>query len=522
MFVLTPKEMAELDRITIEDLGIHQNILMENAGRTVFSILENEMDEPFDDLKAVVICGPGNNGGDGFVVARYLLEKVKKLSVYVLGDKAKYRGAALDNLSILEKLRDFKDFKLVFPDRMTGDIREDIQSADIVVDAIFGTGFKGKPEGIFWEFIDTINQTDGFVVAVDIPSGVNGYNGETGGIAVDADITVTMAFPKLGHFLYPGKLYSGELAIANIGIPEFLAKGKIKRFTIEEDELKSFFPLRFGPEHKGNLGRVLVIAGSVGFTGAATLASLASLRVGAGLTYLAIPESLNPILETKVTEVITIPVKEKNGAIIKESIDQLFEKDILYTCIAVGPGLTRSEQVKEALFHLLSMYDGPIVLDADAVVLLKDNLDILKGRGVPPILTPHPGELSYLVGLSPSEINRRRVEIAENFAKNEGVVLVLKGAPTVISSPEGCLWINTTGNPGLASGGTGDVLTGMIAGFLGQGLSPLKASLLGVYLHGLAGDIGAAELSMHSLMAGDLLDFIPEALNEFLEEEDED
>jgi len=518
MHVLTPEEMGTLDRITIEEIGIPQEVLMENAGRTVYSVMEQNFEFPLDEAKVTVIAGPGNNGGDGLVVARYLLERVERLSVFLVGKRSSLKGSALLNLNVFEKMGGTVREILEINEY----VKNEILNSDIIVDAIFGTGFKGKPQNIYKDVIELINASGAFVISVDIPSGINGATGESNGIAVLADITVTMAFPKIGHLLYPGRLHTGELIIANIGIPESLAEERIKRHTIEEKELKTFLPVRFGPEHKGEVGRVLIFAGSTGFSGAATLASLASLRIGAGLAYLAIPKSLNPVLEVKATEVITIPVEEENGVITKDAINEIYKKEITFDCIAMGPGLTRREQIKDAVIEILKKYKGPIVLDADAVVVLSGNTDILKGRDIPPILTPHPGELGSLLHISPSEVNRKRIEIAERFAKEYEVILVLKGAPTVIASPEGHIWINTTGNPGLASGGTGDVLTGMIAGLLAQELSPLRASMLGVYLHGLAGDFAAADLSTYSLLASDLLDYIPDAICSLLEEENED
>ncbi|HDM89664.1 MAG TPA: NAD(P)H-hydrate dehydratase, partial [candidate division WOR-3 bacterium] len=344
--------------------------------------------------------------------------------------------------------------------------------------------------------------------------------GEVVDDAVIADVTVTMAFPKTGHFLYPGKLFTGELVVADIGIPRNIAEGRIKRVTVEEDDVREILPVRLGHEHKGDVGRVLVIAGSRGFTGAASLTSLASMRMGAGLTYLAIPESLNPILEAKVTEVITLPVAEVDGSISEEAIDGLLGGK--YDGIAIGPGLSRKESAVKAVSRLLEKYRGPLVIDADGVWALKGRLDLLRNREIPAILTPHPGELGHLLDLSPDEVDRNRMEIAVEFAVKHGVILVLKGAPTVIGTPGGFLWINTTGNPGLASGGTGDVLTGMIVSLLAQGVPPVESAIAGVYLHGLAGDLAAADLSEYSLMAGDLLDYIPEAINYLTSYDEED
>jgi len=508
MYVLTPEEMKDFDRFTIEELGVLQEILMENAGRSVYSAIKALYSYPLEDAAAVVIAGKGNNGGDGLVVARYLSQDVEELFVYLVGKKADLKGSPLRNLEILEKM----GIEIIEVDEIDEEMEDSVLGADIVVDALFGTGFRGKAEGIYAELIDIINASDAFIASVDIASGVNARTGEVTSDAVIADITVTMAFPKTGHFLYPGKLFTGELIVADIGIPRSLAEGMIKRATVEEDDVREILPVRLGNEHKGDVGRVLVIAGSRGFTGAASLTSMASMRMGAGLTYLAIPESLNPILEAKVTEVITLPVAEVDGSISEDAVDRLLDEG-KYDSIAIGPGLSRKESAVRAVSRLLEKYRGPLVIDADGVWALKGKLELLKGREVPPILTPHPGELGHLLDLTPDEINRRRMEVASEFAVKHGVVLVLKGAPTVIGTPGGFLWINTTGNPGLASGGTGDVLTGMIASLLAQGVPPVESAIAGVYLHGLAGDLAAADLSEYSLMAGDLLDYIPDAIN---------
>ena len=508
MYVLTPEEMKDFDRFTIEELGVLQEILMENAGRSVYSAIKGLYEYPLEDVSAVVVAGRGNNGGDGLVVARYLSQEVDELFVYLIGKKADLKGSPLRNLEILEKM----GIEIIEVDEIDEEMEDSVLGADIVVDALFGTGFRGKAEGIYAELIDIINASDAFIASVDIASGVNARTGEVTSDAVIADITVTMAFPKTGHFLYPGKLFTGELIVADIGIPRSLAEGMIKRATVEEDDVREILPVRLGNEHKGDVGRVLVIAGSRGFTGAASLTSMASMRMGAGLTYLAIPESLNPILEAKVTEVITLPVAEVDGSISEDAVDRLLDEG-KYDSIAIGPGLSRKESAVRAVSRLLEKYRGPLVIDADGVWALKGKLELLKGREVPPILTPHPGELGHLLDLTPDEINRRRMEVASEFAVKHGVVLILKGAPTVIGTPGGFLWINTTGNPGLASGGTGDVLTGMIASLLAQGVPPVESAIAGVYLHGLAGDLAAADLSEYSLMAGDLLDYIPDAIN---------
>ncbi|RKY99404.1 MAG: NAD(P)H-hydrate epimerase, partial [Candidatus Hydrothermota bacterium] len=274
MYVLTPEEMKDFDRFTIEELGVLQEILMENAGRSVYSAIKGLYEYPLEDVSAVVVAGRGNNGGDGLVVARYLSQEVDELFVYLIGKKADLKGSPLRNLEILEKM----GIEIIEVDEIDEEMEDSVLGADIVVDALFGTGFRGKAEGIYAELIDIINASDAFIASVDIASGVNARTGEVTSDAVIADITVTMAFPKTGHFLYPGKLFTGELIVADIGIPRSLAEGMIKRATVEEDDVREILPVRLGNEHKGDVGRVLVIAGSRGFTGAASLTSMASMR----------------------------------------------------------------------------------------------------------------------------------------------------------------------------------------------------------------------------------------------------
>jgi NAD(P)H-hydrate epimerase len=355
------------------------------------------------------------------------------------------------------------------------------------------------------------------VVAVDIPSGVSGESGEVLGECVMADVTVTMAYPKLGHFLYPGRHFVGDLVVADIGASSSLAKGKVRTYLLDREEMRSLIPPRLGPEHKGDFGRVLTLAGSKGYTGAATLSAQAALRVGAGLSYLALPGSLNAIAETKATEVITLPLSENDGVITERAAQEVLSRDISFDVIAAGPGLTRSEGVRNAVKELLTSYAGPLVLDADGVVVLKENLKALGERGGETVLTPHPGELGALLGRPGSEISKERVTIARDFATKYGVVLVLKGAPTVVGTPEGDVWLNSTGNPGLAKGGAGDVLTGLIAGLIGQGLGGEDAALLGVYLHGLSGDLAALDQTEHCVMAEDLLDYLPDSFDWLLD-----
>lgn len=506
MYVFTPQEMRVLDKITIKDFGLPGILLMESAGRDTYITIRERYDLT-DETLVTVICGRGNNGGDGFVTARYLLNRVGEVKVFLLGNREQVKGDARFHMELFEKaggeiIQVSEDnFHLLVSYAMT---------SNIIVDAIFGTGFKGKPEGLYEQTIDLINESPANVVSIDIPSGVDGESGGVNGTAVVADVTVTMGYPKTGHYLYPGRLLKGELVIADIGIPEYIAKSKSNKELITSDLARGLLPMRYGPENKGDFGRVLVVSGSKGYTGAAALTAMSALVSGAGLVYLAIPESLNPIMEQKLTEVITIPVAEKNGRITKDALSDLKNSGIRFDVLAIGPGLGRTEEVKEAVVEILNWFGGPMVIDADAFVLYYGDGKKLE-KEFTPIVTPHPGELGRVLQVDPREIDRDRLVVAPEFAKKASAITLLKGNPSVVALPNGKTYINITGNPGLASGGTGDVLTGIIAGLLAQGLEPQNAALLGVFLHGLSGDLVAIKETQYTLVASKLIDTLPTA-----------
>ncbi len=514
MLILTPKEMREIDRITIEELGIPGHVLMENAGREVYHILREQF--PLEEFSVTVVCGKGNNGGDGFVVSRYLLGRVHDLKVFLLGKKDEVQGDARFHMELLEKIGGEVE-----------EVTEDnfpvfsvyVRSADLIVDAIFGTGFRGEATGIYEEAISEINEAPGYKVAVDIPSGVNGETGEAKGAAVFADFTVTMAYPKTGHFLYPGRLLRGDLFVADIGIPERLARSQVQRELLTWQQVRSLLPARIGDENKGHFGRILVVAGSRGYTGAAAMTAEAALRTGAGLVYLASPESLYPIYEQKLTEVITLPVQEKDGMIAPSAVEDLAKTGIQFDVLAIGPGLGRNDLARETVRRMIEWFQGLIVMDADAFVLLFQEGNLPEWE-IPPVVTPHPGEMGLVIRAHPQAVHRSRLQVAPEFARKTGTVTVLKGNPTVIALPEGPVYLNPTGNAGMASAGTGDVLTGMIAGFLGQGLAPGEAAPLAVFLHGLAGDLVMTQESMYTLTATDLIRALPQAFQILLYGED--
>lgn len=509
MKVVTTKEIREIDKRAIEEYKIPSIVLMENAGIAVvreiidcFGTVENK--------KFCVFCGKGNNGGDGFVIARHLYNQGAKVKVFLLAGSANLTEDAEINKSILGKMG--VDLIEVVGERDWDKVHLAITFSDGLVDAMLGTAFKGQLSGAMAQVAETMNRSGKMVFAVDIPSGLDGDTGQVSGIAVRATCTVSFARGKQGLFLYPGASYVGRLVIADIGIPAVLLNSKsIQQNLLYAQAIQAMLPVRNLDAHKGSAGSVGVIAGSKGFTGAAALAAVAALKAGAGIVTLGVPESLHDIMEVKLTEVITRALPEEPAGYLSleglEAAKAMAEK---VDAIALGPGLGRQPGTMDLVREMVVQVEKPMVLDADALYALIGNTQLLNKAKALPILTPHPGEMGRLVGLTSSEVNEDRVYIARQAAFEWQCILVLKGAPTIVAFPDGEVYINTTGNPGMASAGTGDVLTGTIAGLIAQGMSSHEAALAGVYLHGLAGDV-AAQSGKIGLTASDLLYALPTA-----------
>ncbi len=506
--LVTAQEMKAIDRRAIEEWGINGLVLMENAGRAVVDWIEKELTR-VDSQKFLVVCGKGNNGGDGFVITRHLLNRGAKPACVLLGSLNDLKGDARTNARILLDAG-FPIQEIKTKTDLTALINPNL----IIVDAIFGTGLTAPPAGIFAEAIQLINQSNLPVVSVDIPSGIDADNGQVLAPAVKAHLTVTMCLPKLGLFLYPGKLHAGKVRIADIGIPYHLLKENSRTWLVEENDIRANLPLRPPDGHKGTFGTCAIIAGSRGYSGAACLAAMAAVRAGAGLVRLAYPQGLTSIIESRVAEPVKHPLPETEQITLSTSAFEPVKQIVAdASAILIGPGISTHPETKELLFKLIPHLKKPAVLDADALNNLAGALEILKHSDTTFILTPHPGELSRLIGKGATEINADRVNIARAFAREHNCILVLKGAPTVIAAPDDQVYLNPTGNSGLASGGTGDVLAGLIAGLLAQGASPLNAAIIGVFLHGRAADIAASELTEYCLAAGDLVDFLPRAFS---------
>lgn len=516
MRTVTAEEMARMDHAAIEVVGIPGVVLMENAGRGATEIMWRY----FPDLagrRVAVLAGGGNNGGDGFVIARHLWQQRVEVTVYRLKKGKSYKGDAKINLEIIEKLgvpsEEYTDSK------SAAALKEKLAEADLIVDAVLGTGLNSPVRGFYRQVIDMVNQLERPVLAVDLPSGLSATSGVPLGTCVKATVTATFGLPKVGQLVTPGCIYVGHLEVVDIGLPRSVTETEeAPRIWLEASDIAPMVRPRSLSSHKGSFGHVLVVGGSVGKTGAGAMAGLGAARSGAGLVTLAVPISLHGLMEVKLTEVMTEPLPETAEQTIgTEALPRL--KTLLEgkQALALGPGLAVNEEAVQVVVELVQNCPCPIVLDADGINALIDHLDVLTKARAPVILTPHPGEMGRILKRSAEEVQNERLSLVQSFTEKYGVTLVLKGARTLIGSPEGRLAINSTGNPGLASGGTGDILTGLIAGFLAQGLAPFDSACAGVYCHGKAADRLAMRWGDRGMLATDLLHEIPIVLKSLAE-----
>jgi NAD(P)H-hydrate epimerase len=512
MKVATAEQMQELDRKCIEVYRIPGIVLMENAGRGATEVITNAFPD-IQKKKIAIIAGKGNNGGDGLVIARNLLNQGISVKVFLLTDPKSLRGDAEANFNIFHHMKGE-----VIPVPSSKDyqkIKRGLENFDLLIDGIFGTGLDAEVRGYYREVIDHLNTLGKPIIAVDIPSGLDANTGKPLGTAIRASLTITFGLPKVGHLISPGVDYVGSLKVIDIGIPKRLVEEeKIQTHLLEYEEIRRWLSIRRRPDtHKGDYGHLLVIAGSVGKTGAATMASEAALRMGAGLVTLAVPKSLNSIMEVKLTEVMTEPLPET----AKQTLSLRAFNAILRLCenkkaVILGPGIGTYKETQSLVLKLIKTLDLPIILDADGLTSLAAQPKTLLATKRPLILTPHPGEMARLIQSTTQEVQEDRIGVSRNFSQSHRVYLTLKGHRTLIATPKGEVFINPTGNPGMASGGTGDVLTGMIGGLICQGFEILPSLQISVYLHGLAGDVIAQELGEKSLVATDIIKKIPSLL----------
>jgi hydroxyethylthiazole kinase-like uncharacterized protein yjeF len=516
MKVVVAETMQKAERLTISNYRIPGQVLMETAGRACADLVDAEYG-PGRGQSAVIVAGKGNNGGDGYVIARCLLRKGWTVLVFVIAGKDSVGGDAEKNLSLLDSsiVRYCPEPGGLLP------FRADFQGASVIVDALFGIGLTKEVTGVYAEAVSMINFPGKPVVAVDIPSGIDASSGRVLGVAVKADLTVTFAFAKLGHVVYPGRDHTGKLETFDIGLPAEVA-GAVEYFEyLESGFVGPLLKLRDRCGHKGSYGHCLIIAGSTGKTGAAALSANTAVRAGSGLVTLAVPSSLNPILEVKTTESMTLPLEDcGKGHLDEENFAAIVQAASGKDAVALGPGISCTRDTVALVQRLVRECPVPMVIDADGLNAIAADVAILHEKKSPAVvLTPHPGEMSRLIGQSIASIEGDRIAAARDFAIRYKVYLVLKGAGTVVAAPDGTVAINGSGNPGMASGGMGDVLTGILVSLLGQGYPAREACRLGVFLHGHAADLVAREKGEIGITATDVLERLPYACKNIREAE---
>jgi len=504
-----------IDKTAMDKYGIPGMELMEKAGKGVAEVALSMMGSPEAGLRAVIFCGKGNNGGDGYVAARHLREAGVEAVVLSLCEMRSLKGdaatAALAWTDTGGKVEELLSIEAV------QGAASAVEEASLLIDAIFGTGLTVEPTGVHAEAIRLINCSSRKVLSIDIPSGVDATTGAVLGVAVKADVTATMAMPKLGLFLPPGRALSGRVEVVDIGVPPDLTQDKsIKWNLIAPSDIAGILRPREVEAHKSSHGHLIVLAGSPGMTGAACMCSSAALRAGAGLVTAGVPESLHGIMEIKTTEVMTVGLPETPSRRLGLcSFDEIKRAVNGKRAIVIGPGAGASEELSELIGLILKEMKIPVVIDADGLNSLAPKIASLKGANPEVVLTPHPGEMARLLNSDIRSIQADRIGAAERLVEMTGATVVMKGAYTVIACPDGQIYLNPTGNPGLATAGTGDILSGMIGAFLAQGYSACGSCLAAVYIHGLAADEAKKNTGEIGMIATDLLEFIPRLVNSF-------
>jgi len=508
----TAEQMQKFDRAAFDTFSIPGLILMENAGRAFVDELQRACG-PLSGRQALVMCGKGNNGGDGFVIARHLVNRGVIVSVVLLGSRSEVKGDARTNLVPLLAMAKRSGGQLTFLEARTVGALRHLKRPEIIIDAVFGTGFSGSVRGVYAKAIHRINRIGAFVASVDIPSGVNASSGVVENIAVRASLTVSMGLPKIGQFVGAGCDHSGSVVVADISIPHMAYRRSSEQtYRILGQDVRAALPFRSRTAHKYSVGKVFLLAGSRGFTGAPFMSAQSVLRSGAGAVILGIPRSIHAVLARKVTEVILLPLEETSeGTVAPSAIEMIREKVGWADVVALGPGMGRNAETDKLIQTSVREIDKPLVIDADGLNALAGVSAILRKRKAPTIVTPHAGELSRLTGVSSAAIERDRVASAREAARLLRSVVALKGSPTVTSAVDGSTFVNSTGNPGMATIGSGDVLTGIVAGLCSQGMDPTTATWAGVFLHGRAGDLSAGSLGQRGVLALDILEALPEA-----------
>jgi hydroxyethylthiazole kinase-like uncharacterized protein yjeF len=501
MKVCTVNQMRSLDKAAIEDYHIPDDILMENAALTAIRVLLNEL-EHLDGKKIVFFCGSGNNGGDGMAIARLASSNGAKPTIILMSDPEKYQGAARRNY---ETIRNFPVTIYQFSDKEA--VSSSINQCDLVVDAIFGTGLDREVGGDYRLAIQVMNDSQKPILSVDIPSGIHGDNGQVMGVAVKAAWTATFGLPKLGNLLYPGFSNAGKLFFSHISYPPSLYDADW--INIQTND---YIPLpeRLAHGYKGTFGQALFVAGAANYFGAPYFSALSFMKAGGGYSRLASPSSITPFIGNKGSDIVFIPMQETDsGSIAAKNKSQILELSEKMDIVIIGPGTSLNDETQGLLRELTAEIQKPVIIDGDGLTAISSNTNLLKNRQAPTVLTPHLGEFSRLTGKTVAEIIENPVELLQSRCEKWNAFVVMKGAHTLIGFPDSHVYINTSGNSGMATAGSGDVLTGTIAAMYGLGLPIDKAVRKGVFMHGFSGDLAASDLGEDGVTAQDILEYLP-------------
>ncbi len=502
-------EMRNLDHRAIEEYGIPQEILMENAGQAAYFTILKEFG--VKNKNFVFFCGVGSNGGDGLVVARKIYSNGGKVTVFILGDRSKFQGAAKQNFDIVNKLQ----IKVIDLQNVSSTI-ETVKRSDAIIDAIFGTGLDREVKGKYEDVIKLINSSHKTVFSIDIPSGIHGDTGQVMGTAVRAHYTTMFGLPKIGNLLYPGFELGGKLYVTHISFPPALQDSEPLKIATNDPE-----PIlaRNKDTHKGNYGKVLFIAGSSNYLGAPYFAALSFLKAGGGLSYLATPANLATFIGNNGSEIVFVPLKNtKSGSISLENKRQLLQFSENVDMVVIGPGLSLNKETQTLVKELSAEIRQPLLIDGDGITAVANNLEYIKKRKAPTILTPHLGEMARITKQKIDDILKNKIDVLQSTAQEINATIVLKGAHSLVGYPDKRVFINLSGNPGMATAGSGDVLTGTIAAMFGLGFSINDAVRMGVFLHGFAGDLAANDKGEDGLIAGDIMEQLPASMKAYREE----
>jgi len=507
--LLTADEMKACDREAVESRNVTAESLMDKASLGVSKVAAKMLRDP-QAKNIVILCGKGNNGGDGLGAGYYLAQKGANVTICLVGTADEITGDAKTFLDKLKQLpTDHSKIEILEFEKSQINLDE----YDLVIDAVLGTGISGEPKDAAQKAIELMKKTIIPILAVDVPSGINSSNGTVFTVAPNADATATMAYVKRGLLMNEGKDLSGKVFVVDIGMPSDLEMlGQSETFIINCDDVRNLLPSRKAETYKHAVGKIFGLVGSAGMTGAGVMVGQAAMRAGAGAVVLGIPSESSTIFGSKLTEVMTLPLPQTRDGSLSLAVLLQIQKNLEWAdVLVIGPGLSRNQETSQMLVKLLRGYAGKTVVDADALHAIADQPEILPETHAELIMTPHHGEFSRLSKMSLEEIAKNRVEVARRYAKEHQVTLVLKGSPTVIASKDGKVFVNVHGNPGMATAGMGDVLTGIISAMLGQKLQPLDAAIAGVYLHSVAGDIALEAKGMYSLLATDVIESLPAA-----------